>query len=100
MKRNKKIGMLLAVFCCICLAAFGVSKYEEQKEIIKNSDEIILRVSEEDVETLSWECDTGSFAFHRDENGGWLYDADEAFPVNEGKLKELLGLFQDRKSVV
>lgn len=95
MKRNKKIGMLLAVFCCICLAAFGVSKYEEQKEIIKNSDEIILRVSEEDVETLSWECDTGSFAFHRDENGGWLYDADEAFPVNEGKLKELLGLFQE-----
>ena len=66
MKRGKKIGILSGVLCCISLAAFGVSRYEEQKERIKNSDEIIMEVAGEDVKTLSWECSTGSFAFHRD----------------------------------
>lgn len=42
MKRNKKIGILLGIFLLISAAAIGVSKYEEQKEIIKNSDEIIM----------------------------------------------------------
>lgn len=95
MKRNKKIGILLGIFLCISLAAFLVSKYEKRKEIIKNSDEIIMEVAEEDIKALSWECDTGSFAFHKDENGGWIYDEDEAFPVNEEKIGELIGQFQE-----
>lgn len=95
MKRNNKIVILLGVFFSISLAAFGVSKYEERKEIIKNSDEIIMEVAMEDVNALSWECDTGSFAFHKDENGSWFYDADEAFPVDEEKINELLGQFQE-----
>ncbi len=95
MKRNKKIVILLGLLLCISLAAFGVSRYEEQKELIKNSDEIILEVADEDVTALSWECDTGSFAFHKDENGRWLYDTDEAFPVDEEKIKGLLGQFRE-----
>ena len=95
MKRNRKIIILLAVFLCVSLAAFGVSRYEERKEIIKNSDEIIMEVVSEDVNVLSWECDTGSFAFHKDENGNWIYDADEAFPVDEEKINELLEQFQE-----
>ena len=94
MKRSKKIGILCAVFVCISLAAFGVSRYEEQKERIRNSDEIILELAQEDVKILSWECDTGSFAFHREENGGWLYDTDEAFPVDNEKIGNLLDQFQ------
>lgn len=47
MKRGKKIGILIGVFCCISLEAFGVGRYEEQKEIIKNSDQIILEAAEE-----------------------------------------------------
>ena len=86
MKRYKKIVILCVVFVCISLAAFGVRRHEEKKEMIKNSDEIILTVAEEDVKTLSWECDTGSFAFHRDENGGWIYDEDETFPVDNERL--------------
>lgn len=95
MKRNKKIVILLGIFLCISLAAFGVSKYEEHKEKIKNSDEIVMEVAQEDVNVLSWECDTGSFAFHRDEDGSWIYDEDEAFPVDEERISELLGLFQE-----
>lgn len=94
MKRSKKIGILLAVLVGISLAAFGVNRYEEHKELIKNSDEIILEVACGEVKTLSWECDTGSFAFHRDGNGSWIYDADEAFPVDEEKIGDLLGQFE------
>ncbi|MEY8339398.1 DUF4340 domain-containing protein [Lachnospiraceae bacterium 62-35] len=95
MKRNKKIGILCGILICVSLAAFGVSRYEKQKEIIKNSDEIIMEVKSEKVNVLSWEYDTGSFAFHRDENGNWLYDEDEEFPVDEEKIKGLLELFEE-----
>ncbi len=95
MKRNRKLAVLAILFVCISLAAFGVNKYEEQKEIIKNSDEIILEVAGDKVNTLSWECDTGSFGFHRNDEGKWLYDEDEAFPVDEEKIGALLGLFEE-----
>lgn len=95
MKRGKKIGILCGLLCCVSLAAFGVSRYEQRKEQIKNSDEIILKVAKEEVKTLSWECSTGSFAFHRDESGAWLYDADEAFPVDQEKIGKLLEQFQE-----
>ena len=95
MRRNKKIGILCGIFLCVSLAAFGVSRYEKQKEIIKNSDEVIMEINNEEVNKLSWECDTGAFAFYRDENGRWLYNEDEEFPVDEGKIKELLALFEE-----
>lgn len=95
MKRNKKLAILCTILLCVSLAAFGVSRYEKQKEIIKNSDEVILEIDSDEVNTLSWECDTGSFAFHRDEDGSWLYDEDEEFPVDEEKIRGLLELFEE-----
>lgn len=95
MKRNKKLAVLVVLLVFISLAAFGVNKYEEQKEIIKNSDEIILEIAGDKVKTLSWECDTGSFGFYRDGEGKWLYDEDEAFPVDEERIMELLDLFEE-----
>lgn len=94
MRRNKKLMILCGILLCVSLAAFGVSRYEKQKEIIKNSDEIIMEISDETVNVLSWECDTGAFGFHRDENGNWIYDEDEEFPVDEEKIKGLLELFE------
>ena len=95
MKRSKRLAILLGILICVSLAAFGVSRYEKQKEFIKNSDEIIMEVDQEEVNLLSWECDTGTFTFHRDEEGSWIYDEDEEFPVDEEKLGELLELFEE-----
>lgn len=95
MKRGKKIGILSGLLCCVSLAAYGVSRYQEQREAIKNSDEIILEVAAEEVRALSWECSTGAFAFHRDEDGAWIYDTDEAFPVDGNKIGELLEQFRE-----
>ncbi len=92
-KRMKRLAVLFGIFVVACGITIGVVKYEEKKEQIKNSDEIILQISPETVTALSWENETESLAFHKD--GTWLYDADEAFSVDEDAINELLSLFEE-----
>lgn len=92
MKRSKKLYTLLGVLVVVLIATIGVLKYEEKKEEIKNSGEVILEVAAEDVTGLSWEYDSESLAFYKD--GSWFYDEDEAFPVNEEKITSLLEEFE------
>lgn len=92
MNRSKKIYILLAVLITVSLAAFGVSRYEQHKEEIKNSDEVILELKGEDVKSLSWEYEETELAFHKEET--WIYDGDEDFPVDEDKVDRLLGVFE------
>lgn len=98
MKRLKKISVLLAVLIVVCAVAFGVSKYEERKEEIKNTDEVILAVDEASVTALSLEYADTSLAFHKSDDGIWLYDADEAFPVDEDKINSLIDVFESFKA--
>lgn len=93
MRRLKRIYILLGVLAVVCLATMGVTRMEEQKEKIKNTDEIILSVPADSVSSLSWEYDTETFAFHRDER--WIYDEDEAFPVDGEEINRLLEQFQE-----
>jgi hypothetical protein len=93
MSRSKKIYLLLGVLAVICVVTFIVSRTEQRKEDIKNSDEIIMEFDSDAVESLSWECESGDYAFHKDET--WLYDEDDAFPVSEEKIEELLGKFAE-----
>lgn len=92
MNRSKKIYVLLGILVVVSIAAFGVSKYEEEKEVIKNSGEVILEVSTEDVTAVSWKNTSDALSFHKGE--AWTYDADEAFPVDEEKINELLQQFE------
>lgn len=91
MKRYKRIYILLGVLAAACAITFGVSQYEEQQELIRNSGEVFMEVPYDSVQALSWEYEEESLAFHRDET--WLYDEDEAFPVDEEKMEELLSPF-------
>lgn len=93
MSRSKRIYILLGILLAVCLVTFGVSRYEEHKEQIKNSDEIILELAGEDVTALSWKQESETLSFHKDKT--WVYDEDETFPVNEEKIQELLELFQE-----
>lgn len=93
MNRTKKIYLLLGIFLVACVVTLILFNIEEQKEKIKNSDEIILKIDNDTVNKLSWEYDSKKLAFHKDEN--WQYDDDEAFPVDEDKINELLELFQN-----
>lgn len=92
MNRSKRLYILLGVLLVFCVLTLGVSKYEEHKEKIKNSDEIIMELNSEKVTSLFWENGSDSFAFHKDEK--WLYDEDENFPVDEKKIDQLLEVFE------
>jgi len=92
MKRSKKIYILLGILAVACIATFSVNKIEEHKEKIKNSDEIILEIPSDSVQSLSWEYKSKTLAFHKDEK--WIYDEDETFPVDEEKIEELLEQFE------
>ena len=54
MNRSRKITILLCVLVVFCAATFWLTQYEEEKEIIKNSDSIILEANPEGVQTFSW----------------------------------------------
>ena len=54
MKRTKKLYILLGVLVVICIATFALSKAEEKKENIKNSDKTVLEVDSDSVNKISW----------------------------------------------
>ena len=92
MKRSKRLFALLGILIVACVATFAVTQMEEEKEQIKTSGEIVLEVPSDDVTSLSWEYGETALAFHKDEN--WLYDEDEAFPVDEETIHEMLEQFE------
>lgn len=94
MKRYKKLGILLTVLVVICIATFALSQYERAQEEIRSSDEVILEIPRDSVTALSWEyTEEGSLAFHKGESS-WVYDGDDAFPVSEDKVMEILSHFE------
>lgn len=93
MKRSKKIYLLLGVLAVVCIATLCVLRFEERTEQIKNSGEIILELPGDSVQALSWEYQSRTLGFHR-QGDAWLFDEDEAFPVNGEKIDGLLEQFQ------
>ena len=91
MRKATKLYSLLGVLLVVCIAAFAVSRYEEKKEQIKNSGEVILEIPTDSVTALSWTNESGTFSFTKDET--WGYDEDNAFPVDEEKINDLLEQF-------
>ena len=91
MRKATKLYVLLGVLLVVCVAAFAVSRYEEKKEQIKNSGEVILEIPTDSVTALSWTNESGTFSFTKDEK--WVYDDDNAFPVDEEKINDLLEQF-------
>jgi len=91
-KRSRRLVILLGLLLATCAATFGVIRYEEHKEVIRNSDAIVLEIDSDAVQTLSWEYGAETLAFHKEDT--WLYDGDAAFPVDEEKIQERLELFR------
>lgn len=93
MKKSKRLITLVAVLAVVCVATFALTKYEKKQEEIQNSDAVILEISSDSVESVSWEVSEEGLAFHKTEEG-WLYDDDEAFPVNEDEITDILSHFE------
>jgi len=92
MNRSKKLHILLGILIAACAVTFGVMQLEDRREQIKNSEDIILELSMDSIQSLSWEYGETALSFHKD--GTWLYDEDEAFPVSEERIEELLSQFE------
>ena len=92
MRKKTKLYALLGVLLVICGAAFAVSRYQEKKENIKNSGEVILEIPTDSVTALSWTNESGTFSFTKEES--WIYDDDTAFPVSGEKVNDLLSQFE------
>ncbi len=91
MNKAKQLCALLGVLAMLCAAAFAVSRYEEKKEQIKNSGEVILEIPTDSVTALSWTNESGTYSFTKGDT--WVYDEDNAFPVDEDKINDLLSQF-------
>lgn len=91
MKRSKRLFAMLGVLAIVCAATFAAMQVEQRKEQIKVSGQVVLEISADDVQSLKWDYDDVSLAFHKEET--WLYDEDEAFPVDEEKVNALLEQF-------
>ena len=92
MRKRTKLYVLLGILLVVCAAAFAVGRYEEEKEQIKNSGEVILEIPADSVTALSWTNESGTFSFTKDED--WSYDDDTAFPVDAEKINDLLAQFE------
>lgn len=92
MSRSKKLYVLLGLLAAVCGATLILLQAEEQKEKIKNSEDVILELPWESVTALSWERDGKTLSFHKED--AWRYDGDGAFPVSEERIHELLEQFE------
>ncbi len=95
MSKTKKLCALLAVLAAVCAAAVIVSTTERKQEQVRSEGITALSLDTDSVTALSWEYADNSFAFHKDENGTWIYDTDEAFPVDQEVIASLLAVFRD-----
>lgn len=95
MKRYKRVLILAAVLVVASIATFALTQYEEEQEQIRTSDEIIMQIPSENVLSVSWDYSSGDgLAFNRTDDG-WKYQDDEAFPVNEEKIMDILEHFEE-----
>ena len=95
MSKTKKLCVLLAVLAAVCAAAVIVSTTGKKQEQVRSEGITALSLDADSVTALSWEYADNSFAFHKNEDGTWLYDTDEAFPVDQSVITSLLAVFSD-----
>ena len=101
MKRYKKLIILGGVLVLCLIAVFVVTRINVYKEKISSTVETILEIDADTVTSLSWSYGDNALAFHKDEESStddeavWTYDDDEAFPVDEVKISDLLYPFSE-----
>ncbi len=96
MPKKKKIYILLSILAVVCIATVIVSNTEQKKEDIKTNGEVVLEIKPSEVTSLSWTIASNTLSFTKDES--WLYDDDNAYPLDNTKISDLLGIFKQFSS--
>ena len=93
MKRRNKLLALTGVLAAVCIAIGCVLGIEQKQEDIRAEEAVILSLSAEDIDAISWDTDGEGLSLHRD-GESWFWDEDEAFPVSSTEMETLLGKFE------
>ena len=101
MKRSDRPLLLGGILLTVALVTAGVSFWEEKKEEIRTTDEVILEVPVDSVTKLSWHLKSSdqTLTFQKlPEDDVWHDAEDDTFPVDEGKLEALLFPFEELRA--
>ncbi|MGN1406692.1 MAG: DUF4340 domain-containing protein [Erysipelotrichaceae bacterium] len=93
MAKTKRLKSLFILFIALCLVTLGISLYEQKKEDIKNKEETIISIENEDIQTVSWVGDK-TLKLQKKEDR-WVWSDDEDFPIDSEKVEKLLNNFND-----
>ena len=98
MKRKTRLIALLCVLVIAVGVTVAVSLTEREREAIAESGEVVFELPADEASALAWSYTDGeagelSLSFTK-EDGGWTYDGDAAFPVDDEAVAELLGYFE------
>ena len=98
MKRKTRLIALLCVLAIAVGVTVAVSLTEREREAIAESGEVVFELPADEASALAWSYTDGeagelSLSFTK-EDGGWTYDGDAAFPVDDEAVAELLGYFE------
>lgn len=102
MTRKTRLVVLAGVLVVTAGAAVAMSLSQQAREDIRESGEVVFELPADDVTAVEWtytddENSRISLAFHRD-GDEWLYDGDEAFPVDSERIMELLDQFMELRA--
>ena len=88
--KTKRLALLGGILAAVCGITLILLHLEQKKEDIRTSGEVILEIPTESVTAVSWSSEEKpSVSLHR-EDGHWYADGDDAFPVDDEKIEELL----------
>ena len=94
MSKQKKLYVLIVVLLIAIILALIAGTVQTRAEKIEENGTTVLSIEPASVTAVSWDTESSSFAFHKSDDT-WVYDADEAFPVNADAIEELLAVFED-----
>ena len=93
MKRMKKLLVLLGVLIILCVGIGIATGVEKHIDRISSIDEEIIAVDIDALESVSLTKDGKKLTFEKKEDQ-WKDKEDEAFPIDQDKIKKFLEHFQ------
>ena len=93
MKRKKTLLLMLGVLAGLCVAIAAVLGLEKHIDSINAVNEEIISLAPDSLTRVSWTRDGSTLSFIK-EDGVWRDEQDEAFPVDQDAMQELLARFE------
>lgn len=92
MKRQKNLLILVGVLAALCVVIAAVTSVQKHIDRISTVSEDIISTDEDSLTQISWTVNGETLSFVKADSG-WQQSDDEAFPVDQDKISELLEHF-------